>query len=833
MLHRGDRSFHCGPCAVSPSARSLRRAALELESLEARRVFAVDFAFAGLEYRAGQSFPVIVYGEGSRADNGVVTGTTTRASFANGIVSNDTDIASMTFNEDGSLGMTFDDLTTMDQSSGADFRASAGFPIGYFGGHAPQSSGNAFNGDFTRYFLEQSTGIRRWTNPFANSLSHPLQFQAMVITLTGTQVVSATIDFSYPTNHSELNPLPPTSARLTIGDNVVDRTVDSIDEDGTIHFSAGDFIIIGSVRDPLAPDSSVASGRTAASVIYVDPNRNDGNLVLGVGGNRSVEEFVDNRGSAGIYRGSFQVNSSLTADFLGVSYSQGDIVASHVVLNLAADGTYRLWTAAGYDAESDPVSTGVWRVMHTYYTFHEASATLQLVENSTSQAALLQMNDDGSFSARWVVDADGTTHQPLLGEVARHVQPWEFSGGILRDVELDSNGHPQAYIFRQDSLDGYSDRWAKVDLIHAGGGKALTFVYAAGPRTSNVAISINSKLSEPNVVLGVDVDGHAVSYELLASGAWVYRDLSNEYLGGKTFTSDVVAGPMTGHEYRYSPQGAFASTAGITVPLLSGMTSDNHRVLLYPWVNSGATFRQTHYSTLDITQIISVNGLIDPGFIANSVQPLATDWGMIAVTGLDSAGHVQAIWASPGTAWYVNDLTSDSQGPALTGPLSLSPGPSRIEIFGKDAQGSVIQLQVGVQTGWLWQASNLTALTSGPQISSTLFSFHWLNGQVLTAVGGIDAAGNTVMYWRGDSAGEAWKLADLTTAIPTDQRPVELSFADSSTEYTGFSNGSPTSADQIHIYGLNSSNQAVRLVWEAGNDQWRVENISLAAVTLA
>ncbi len=827
------------PSAPSSTRPTSGRAGFHsLDALESRTLLSTAFAYAGLEYHEGSSLPAIVFGQGSRADDGTLTGATNTASLAGGLQTAGIDLASIAFDSDGSMSLAFGNLSSVLGSSGADFRSSAGYPIGYFAGDVPDVTNNTFHGSFSRYFVEQSAGVRRWDALGTNSSDYRSnQFRAVVIRESGAQLVEGFITFTYPAEHNiQTNPLAPTAATITLGDLVLQRTIQSVDADGTLHFATGDLLYISSVRDALAPDGTDGSGGTMASLMYVDPDGGDGVIAVGIGGRRGPTTFNDNRALAGVFRGSVQVDTTYSRAFFGLSADpDAGPATAQVAVTLLADGSYRIYHGSEFGSSSDPVAfaTGHWRVMTTYYTFEEFTdihdGTVQLIDDLSGNAALFQLNGGGSLTARWVITS-GNIQDEVMGEISSYNEPWRYSSMTLRQVDLDANGHPQAYMHRKDMYDSWADRWTKIDLIAAAGGSRLTQVFSFGStQTQYNPVAHVYGINPGAFVVGIDINGHTVAYEHLTNGRWVYKDLTNDLLGGHTLVSDIAAGAMFAHNYRYGVSGLYSNTDQINAPLLTGITDEGHRLLIYPWMNTGTGINQSYWSTIDLTSVLATAGLTEPEMAHDSITTLSTNWGEVAVMGVDSQGHIQTVWTAPNAGWFVDDITPAST-PALAGPIFVLPGFGRIDLFAKSTLNNLVHLEVGTQTGWLWSSLDVTQLLSGPTITQNLVGL-FRTDQTLMASGGIDSSGGTTLYYAAQSNGALWRYATISDSIAAEQRPVSLSSAEAINDFAFDTNLNTVKGyTRMCVFGKNTQGELVTLTWPTGDiDAWSLINLSATA----
>lgn len=838
-MHKRVRLSH----GLSHTVHAAGASTCDMEQLEQRTVLSTSFAFAGLEYRDTSPLPVIVLGEGTRADDGGLTGTTTKSHLATGSQTIAMDISSMTFNVDGSMDLRFSGLPTVLEGSGADFRSSAGFPAGYFSGRAPSVTNSEFTGHFSRYFVERTAGVRRWEDAYNDQTPglEFLAFSAVVVRPTGVEMLNGVIDLVYPEGHSVQKPMDPVSAVITMGPLEIERTIQSVDDDGTIRFTTGDVLFFGSTSDLQARAGSVGAGGVGTSFVYADPNADDGIMVMGTGGRRQWEETVDNRASGGLYRGSVQVDTDLARGFFGLPTDNDAFnTNADVVFNLALDGSWKAYKAAEFNTDppaAEEFASGYWRNIQSFYSFERDSGsfygTVQLVNAATGEAALFYQDATGGLSAAWVVGADGTTHDEIAGTLDPRTESWRFSGGAIQQVTLDELGHPHAFMMRQDSLDDYARRWSEIDLITAAGGLPLVRVFTPGNPDISARPTLSPRLSPGGFVVGVDVNGHAVAYELLSNGRWIFKDLTTDLLGGRTLDSAIAMSDMYSNRYGYFGSGdTFDRSTQFFAPLMTGVANDGHRVLVYPWGNYGRNIEQTYWSMIDVSDALVASGRSEPVVDADSVATLGTSWGQVAVVGLDSGGHVQSMWTASNAGWFVDDLSVAAGAEPLVGRLTTELGYiNSLNIFGFNAQNEVVRLTAPWEEGFRWRSLNLTETTGGPIITAPIVAMYQFDRATLS-VGGVDQSGQVSMYWAGRNELE-WNVADLTAAVPTDLRPVSVFASQWKYEYRTVPSGAYSST--LGVFGLAADGDLIRISWPSptGADQWTAENVTDQAFVLA
>ncbi len=805
------------PAMFSPrTARAVRRHAgtdgRAFEALESRRVFSVDFAYAGIQYGAtSQAEIAVVYGTGTRGDDGVVTGTRTVLFRQGDPFVGNIDIASMTFGPGGSMSITDTDGVHTTNPFGADFRMSSGYPVGFFS--ASPSVGDSSSGKLVRYFIEQRERNLDWFQSYSFSINQVMQ--------GGINTIQAhlTFEFEQPMDLPWPNPRPVTAIISYDGGEGQRRNVTSISPTGVITLDSGEILSFTNNSNPYQHDDiyGMSTFYTATDLLYVDTNASDGVIGVGIGSSDAPRSLLGAVG--GVYRGSVITSSTVAADFFDLPITGGQLVSVDFVLTMDEQGGFKMFTPAQFASNNpSPYRVGTW----------QASAdSLVLTYPPFGSRAMFKVSSSGMLTAVSVSSGDGSITGACAGTLSQYVGTFNEKYGEVREVFLDGQGHANVYSWLVSSLNG-EEVWAKFDLTARAGGYAMTSVNLV--RHPSAIASSSSAYTD--LVVGIDTRGHVVSYERAYGGDWRYRDITQELSASELVQSRTVFNAWKFDAYRLGELDQHIPISQFEMPVVFGVDAQGRLSLFRPTDDLSNTSAM-QWQRIDLTTEVGLTGSPLPEFGGGEVAGFTSPWGSINIVGLNSTGEVEALWTSPGYGWYVNNLSEVAGADRAFLAGTLAPYWTTwhaLNISGLDANGHINVLWWTPATS-RWIASDLSetftleALDTTPPSNQPPKLITIINHDYSAmAIGGFDARGHVVMYWWTVGA-SGWQARDITPATADAELPVALDHGDV------HGRGGTFSTDQS-AWGVNSQGDIVRSRWtDIHGDVWTFENLTDLAIS--
>ncbi len=760
------------------------RRTVAAEPLEKRTLLAADFAFVGISGGVEQETELL-WGEGTLADNGVVTGSLMRVAFGQLVEADTLPFNEITLGPGGAMTVTAapGEPALTGQAGGNPFSA-----LGYGLGFLSTDYSTTFGAAGTDLWMIEKRG------PLPGDWTREFEFRAVRITAGGMDVVEGAFTFLLDTAQQ------PTAVSWEIaGEAAVEKDIVSISDDGKVVLDSGEVIFI----------TTNADNETLSTIALVaDLNSFDGEILAGIGGAGTTfnlgnsSQYLD-----GLYRG-MGVSEGAGAEFLG---GEG---ANPFVLDLHHDGTFRLYDAFEYDQGGrDAVTTGTWRVSQSSEFPTYAFNRVLLTSGATGNVAVFAVQEDFTLVGESVRDGDGTVLAQLAAG-ARTFLPLDHE--ILANVitvDLDDQGRPILYHLSYTGTPGEADVWYSLDLIARAGGKPLM----------TVEILETDASTSTHIVAGVATDGHAVTWERDVRGHWIFRDLTDEFAGeGATpIVADaaVYRGVRLTHERLY----------------IAGTQASGDLVSYEP-VGARDEFGVERWAFTNVTlEELAPFGESTPEWQPGTVTGFGTNWGALNIVGLNVVGQIVAAWTAPGAdRWFVNNL-SDIAGtvPLAGGLMTYVTDWNAIHINGISPDGRLIVTWWAPSNGSLWYSDDLTARFNGPFLPPTLAGgapntpifFEGVDGALNVAA--IDTNGDAVVYWWPIGAPE-WRTGNLTASVPDAERPARLTGAATHPAV----NFEIELATQQSVFGLDDQGDLVRLYWDDHlPDQW-FEDIAGTAVEL-
>ena len=221
---------------------------------------------------------------------------------------------------------------------------------------------------------------------------------------------------------------------------------------------------------------------------------------------------------------------------------------------------------------------------------------------------------------------------------------------------------------------------------------------------------------------------------------------------------------------------------------------------------------------------LTPRGQETPVFVG-PLMSFVTPWNALNIAGLDAEGNIQAVWTGNGGAeWNASNLSAITGAPPMTSGLTAFVTTwSAINIVGLDADGNVLA------TWWVpafkgnWAVSNLTTIAAGePLTGSTLTSFTAPWGALNIA--GLTAGGDVATYWWTpgfEDEDRTWQVANLTASFdPSDPKPDSQLQSQTNSLFGG----------ELNILGTDSdTGELVRLFFRVQDAVWVSENVTTIA----
>ncbi|MDQ7012648.1 MAG: hypothetical protein Q9O74_01980 [Planctomycetota bacterium] len=235
--------------------------------------------------------------------------------------------------------------------------------------------------------------------------------------------------------------------------------------------------------------------------------------------------------------------------------------------------------------------------------------------------------------------------------------------------------------------------------------------------------------------------------------------------------------------------------------------------------------RENAWSYANISQDhLTPRGQETPVFVG-PLMSFVTPWNALNIAGLDAEGNIQAVWTgNGGVEWNASNLSAITGAPPMTSGLTAFVTTwSAINIVGLDADGNVLA------TWWVpafegnWAVSNLTTIAAGePLTGSTLTSFIAPWGALNIA--GLTASGDVATYWWTpgfEDDGKTWQVANLTASFdPSDPKPDSQLQSQTNSLFGG----------ELNILGTDSdTGELVRLFFRVQDAVWVSENVTTIA----
>jgi hypothetical protein len=791
------------------------------EALEQRRFLATDFAYAGIQYPASEGGQAaIVFGTGARAENDAVTGTRTLATLA-GQAAGPIDIATMSF--DGKGGMSLTDTGGIQTVApfGADFRASAGYPIGFFSSEPQVTAGD--RGELARYFVEQRRIPFSWSSVTYNLVVTRIGAQGITQVPATVKVITVGRPPSF---------IPVAVAIKYEGQDEFSGQILSTPGETGFTLSTGERLFFNNNANPLVGNSLFNFG--ASEVLLVDPDASDGFIGMGVGSTTPTIN-TDMRAAAGVYRGSFVVNTPEAAQQLGVTLglsgaAQADIVV--VLSNTWSSGAdqrqYVLFRAEDYLSPTQTVlRTGTW-------SSALGSDTLTLFGASADDADIsFRFSFARGLTTAEVRQDEGLnqfTHH-LTGALSKYVGTSIELFGVVREVLLGDDGRPEVYHSGADYRPIPPDTsWSRYDLIDRAGGEKM--VIAELVRHPGLVAGQPYQ----DMIFGVDVRGHAVVYERSFGGNWRYRDLTAE-LNGNSLASETAAFSFWKFDATNSlPLPPPSLLPAHLVPAIVGRDTAGALVLYalesaYSFGLGDAIRDEVAWRITDLSESLRSRGIAEPDFSGGKVTGFTTPWGSINIVGRDAAGDAVSLWKSPEFDWFVNNISDLADG-ARGFASDLTPFYTTwyaMNITGLDSAGNVIALWWTPESG-RWIFSDLTQsfdldpmAVSRPGGGSNTLTAIVNHGYGAISLAAFDGDGRVATYWWTPGQTD-WKRRDITLGLDAALIPGEIVRGSVVGKVDGIYD------TEQSYWGKSADGKIVRLFWDSpGPDEWIFQNMTEVA----
>ncbi len=557
--------------------------------------------------------------------------------------------------------------------------------------------------------------------------------------------------------------------------------IDVVTDRGRLTTEAGEYFY-------LSKDKSV--------MIFADMAENDGAVSIGVAVRTSPALSRDELVGGYLLQWAF-------ADTPAADGANGEVDFRQRFLSLEADGDYRIWDLDDWDSGRDEneyaISRGFWRV---------SGNRLILERRDSDDVVVMGVSPNGSTLVALSLD-DGEIFSPVLGVGTRAfpngIVPPPPSGvdAVIAVPAAGEFGRPLVYALGTDYV------WEVVDLIREAGGPTPTG--GAG----DVATWIDTKDGR-TYAAATSAQG-LVLYSQPSSGNWTYRILTSEIAGANAIVGGAEGG---GVQVMTSPDGMVHIT---------GLNAAGDVVRYYQTgerLTSSAAFRWFFADTGDdLAQV----GQHTPVF-AGGLVSYATSWGGLNVAGIEeSTGTIWVVWWAPGqTRWTLTTLAPTLSPPDYTvaGGLSAYLTPwGGINLSVIDTAGDLRVTWWVPGFGGNWRRSNLTDEVNGgagpalrpDSISTYVSSWGGLN------IVGLDASSGDVRvyWWSPERTNIGWAVTSLTAAVPPGtERIVDSPIL-----------GRASEDRSLNVFGYAEGGSFVRYFWlpEFGG-AWQVEDLTAIAV---
>ncbi|MGE3108689.1 MAG: hypothetical protein AB7G11_06110 [Phycisphaerales bacterium] len=501
----------------------------------------------------------------------------------------------------------------------------------------------------------------------------------------------------------------------------VPHTISSIDvvtDRGRLTTDAGEYFY-------LSKDKSV--------LIFADMAEHDGVVSIGVAVRMTPTLSRDQLIGGYLLQWTF-------ADAPASDGPNGEVDFRQRFLNLEADGDYRIWDLDDWDSGNDEneyaISRGFWRL---------SGDRLILERRDSDDVVVMAVSPNMSTLVPLSLD-DGDIFSPVLGLATRAFPdgmqpppPMGVDPVIAVPADMGGGGgqitRPLVYAL------GTDDVWEVVDLIHEAGGPTPT-----GPAVS----WIDSK------------DGHAyaaapssiglVLYSQPGSGTWTYRVLTDEIVNAQPIASAVQV--MTAPDGNVTLTGL--NSAGELVRYYqTGVRNDFTPE--FRWF----------FSNIE-TSDLGPQGLETPEFVGPLVSYATTWGGLNVAGLDSSGAIWSVWWAPGLARWTVTNLSQTSGAVPLVGGLAVYLTPWRgINLAGIDSAGNLQVTWWVPQFGGNWAASNLTIETLGPRLRPDSMSTYVAAWGGLNIVGlDVNTSEVRVYWWAPERTSLGWAITTLSTAVP-------------------------------------------------------------------
>lgn len=520
-------------------------------------------------------------------------------------------------------------------------------------------------------------------------------------------------------------------------------------------------------------DDHANSGDLAhATVVFIDPASGDGISAGAINPASDTDLFRFTAAGTGSLTITVTTPDTLSAG-LRVFGSAGNALGLGTPAGDGTDATFQVSVVQG----------------QTYFIQIESA------DGAATGDFVLSINGPESPSGGGSGGGGGTTPPSdiLIARPGAGIYGSGLDNGRLTLTTVNNSGRP--VVFQQAGAT--NGVWTARDLLTAAGGVSD----AADPNT----------WTDPKDHLTYAVARSAYGLLLFKNssiGSWSFRNLTAEIAGAQLLVGSITV---------------FTTTDRLVC--VGGLNAAGEVVLYTQTGTLGASGYNWTFINISARDL-APQGIATPTFVGPLIS-YVTAWNGLTIAGLDSAGHMRAVWFAPGLPrWTSTDLTISSGAPALTGGLTVYlTWWGGIDLAGIDSDGKLSVAWWVPGFGGEWRLDNLTDNAGGPLLnpgSVASFSTWWGGLNVV----GVDLAGRLVVYWWtpdvvnvfGEDRWHATSLAD-SVAGPAPVLAGRLA---------GVSVG-----DTIDIAGITSAGSVCRYWWRIGDGAaWHAENISDIAMPL-
>ncbi len=509
----------------------------------------------------------------------------------------------------------------------------------------------------------------------------------------------------------------------------------------------------------------------------------DESVILGV-------DLGDDDGELGVFVGVRTDTQAMQTDVAGdyrlYSHSalQSSIDEGEALLRLSVNGTFTMYDLDRFDDGSlIQRETGSWSVSGGTVTLVESGSvademTLVVAENGSN---LLPMSIDTGF----IVSGLRSGSQIGLGTRIPGTEAQQIPAQMVIGQQSGS-GRPLVHDLREN------DVWVEVDLLSEATGDVPS---SSGMIDLDAWINPNDHLGR----VGVAHSQGTYVFTRDAYGFWTGSNLTATINGADGITSTITI---------FTDNNGKSYVAGVTG------TGDMVAYIFDPAANNGAgAWTYTNLSAEHLTpQAESTPVFVGP------IISYVTSWNGLNIAGLDADGNIQAVWSGDGgIVWHTSNLSVSTGAPpmasSLTAYLTSWGG---VNIIGLDDNGQVQAAWWVPGFGSNWRVNNLTSISGGPALTgSSITSFVAPWGALNIA--GLDANGDIQAYWWTPGTG-AWQVANLTANIQSgDPRPVERLKSQTNTTHGG----------EMNIFGTDpGTSDLLRLFFRVDDGAWAIQNVS-------